>query len=315
MADAERPPGPDIFVDLSFNLIQVLRLVHALAEAGCRLHVLPKDVAKVAQLERVFGLRFVVGREGAGTLAGLSVDHMKPETRVGSIVRPLIFPRAVFDYCRKRWPQTRLVRASFPGKPTASRKAAIDDWLALSKLNVRLPEDAPGQPAGILRRVAEKVARRLGRRLPARRLRQQSVFTEGVKIILSDEGRVFPKKSWNVDYYAALLEAEFVLCPDGDFGKDGVAWTYRFFEGILCGAIPVIQNSCPAYEGFRFRTMREPLGSLVWSSEDAEFNFALALKRLTVPAVELKAEVASILRATPAEEAPAMPMAPSPAST
>jgi hypothetical protein len=293
MAEGDSTAAPDIFVDLSFNLIQVLRLAQALAEAGCRLHVSAEDVAKVSQLEKIFGLRYVIGREGVPTLPRVSVDHMKPETRVGSIVRPLIFPQAAFDYCRSRWPETRRVRASFPGKPTASRRSAIDTWLALSGLKLRVPDDTPSHAARLLRRLAEKVARRAGITM---RKPRQSVFAEGVKILLSDDGRVFPKKSWNTDYYAALLEAEFVLCPDGDFSKDGVAWTYRFFESILCGAIPVIENSCPAYAGFRFRTMREPLGSLVWSRADAEANFELALQRLSVDAASLREEVAALLR-------------------
>jgi hypothetical protein len=128
--------------------------------------------------------------------------------------------------------------------------------------------------------------------------RRQFLWSEGIKIILSEEGRTFPRKSWNPDYYATLLEAEFVLCPDGDFGKDGAAWTYRFFESALCGAIPVIQNSCPAYDGFRFRSMAEPLSDLVWSREDAEFNFGLALRRLTVPHDVLRAEVDRLLLAS-----------------
>jgi hypothetical protein len=217
-------------------------------------------------------------------------------------VRPLIFPRAAFDYCRSRWPEKRRVRASFPGKPTASRRSAIDSWLALSGLKLRVPDETPSRPARFLRRIAEKIARRAGVKM---RKPRQYVFAEGVKILLSDDGRVFPKKSWNTDYYEALLESEFVLCPDGDFSKEGVAWTYRFFESILCGAIPVIENSCPAYEGFRFRTMREPLGSLVWSREDAEANFDLALKRLTVDPAALRGEVSALLRhAAPVSASP-----------
>jgi hypothetical protein len=68
-----------------------------------------------------------------------------------------------------------------------------------------------------------------------------------------------------------------------------------FFEAVMCGAIPVVQETCEAYEGFRFRRMNEPLSDLVWSRQDAEFNFALAMERMTVPATELRAEVARLL--------------------
>lgn len=41
--------------------------------------------------------------------------------------------------------------------------------------------------------------------------------------------------------------------------------------------------------------MEEPLGRLVWSRDDAEFNFDLAMKLLTFPKIELRAEVRRLL--------------------
>jgi hypothetical protein len=242
------------------------------------------DGGKLIQLRKVFNFAYEVDGATVAPLPGLLIDHMKPETRVGSISRPLIFPRAVFTYCRERWPTSRPIRASFPGKPTASRREVINDWLSLSGLRLRLQEESARQ-----RPFAQRVLRAIQRRLGVPR--RDYIHSEGVKVILSEEGRLFPRKAWNKTYYDALLEAEFVLCPDGDFGKDGVAWTYRFFESVMCGAIPVIENDCSVYEGFRFRTMSEPLSSLVWSREDAEFNFDLACARLVVPPDELRAEV------------------------
>jgi hypothetical protein len=274
----------DIAIDLPFKLIQVLRLAHALVEVGCRLHVTADDAEKLAQLQKVFKLPYEVDGAALAPLPGLIIDHMKPETRVGSISRPLIFPRAAFAYCRERWPKSRPVRASFPGKPTASRREVINEWLSLSGLELRLQEES-AYKRPLVQRAVRALQRKLG--IP----RRDYIHSEGVKVILSEEGRLFPRKAWNKRYYDALLEAEFVLCPDGDFGKSGVAWTYRFFESTMCGAIPIIENHSPIYEGFRFRTLSEPLSSLVWSYEDAAFNFDLACERLIVPADELRAEV------------------------
>jgi hypothetical protein len=275
---------PDIVIDLPFKLIQVLRLAHALVEAGCRLHATADDAEKLIQLKKVFNLAYDVDGASMAPLPGLLIDHMKPETRVGSISRPLIFPRAAFAYCRERWPKSRPIRVSFPGKPTAIRREVINGWLSRSGLGLRLQEESASQ-----RPFAQRALRAIQRRLDIPR--RDYIHAEGVKVILSEEGRLFPRKAWNTRYYDALLEAEFVLCPDGDFGKDGVAWTYRFFESAMCGAIPVIENHCPVYDGFRFRTLSEPLSSLVWSREDAEFNFDLACARLVVPPDELRAEV------------------------
>src|SRR3546814_18431904 len=70
-----------------------------------------------------------------------------------------------------------------------------------------------------------------------------------------------------------MLSSKFVLCPSGDLKSNGVAWTYRFFEGAICGAIPVIEDFCPAYEGYRVRSTKEPLGPIAWSRADADHNF------------------------------------------
>ena len=286
-----------IAVDLPLHIIQVLRLVHALGEAGCRLHVAPTDASKLAELERIFGLQYEVGIGATPLLPGLSIDHMVPETRVGSIARPLIFPRAVFDYCRTRWPATRPVRASFAGLNTPARWQTINAWAERSQLRLRMPKPRSAAAYRRLQRLVGKVARRVG--LHSRQLR----IDEGVKLLLSDEGRVSPHKSWNVEYYALLLESEHVLCPDGDFGGNGIAWTYRFFESILCGALPVVQNACPAYEGFRYRRLDQPLSAMVWSLDDAQYNFDLALERLTVPADALRREVGRLLSERAVEQA------------
>src|SRR3546814_6180947 len=74
-----------------------------------------------------------------------------------SIERPLIMPQAILSHCRERWPQQRRVDASFAGILTASRRAALNDWLRLSGLEqLSLPGEAPG-PFGRLLRKAERV--------------------------------------------------------------------------------------------------------------------------------------------------------------
>lgn len=184
----------------------------------------------------------------------------------------------------------RPVRASFPGLPTESRRTALKDWLDISGLDLVLPEPPlETQPDSFARRVSNKIVRTIGC------VNRNSVYSKGVRIIFSNEGRVFPRKAWNTDYYSWLLESEFVLCPEGDFGHNGVEWTYRFFESIMCGAIPVVRSPCEAYDGFRYRRMSEPLSELTWSRQDAEHNFALAMERMTVSASELRSEVSRLL--------------------
>lgn len=284
-AGAVRPV--DVVIELPFHLLQTLRLAQAIGEAGFRIRVPAGDEEKVVALKEVFGFDYKVGTEGVARVGGLRIDHMTPRSCVGAIERSLIMPHAVFDHCRARWPAERDIDVSFAGILTETRRAALNDWLRLSGL---AQLQMPPKPT-ILRRVLRRLARAAGISLA------EYVGTDTVKLYLSDQGRLFPRKSWNVDYYDLLLRSKFVLCPSGDFKNNGVAWTYRFFESVICGAIPVIEERCDAYEGYRVRHMSDPIGALDWSRADAEHNVALARERLTVAPERLRAEVLGLLRA------------------
>ncbi len=276
----------DIWIDLPFDLLQTLRLAHAIGEAGFRICIEPQDEKKLVLLKRIFGLDYKVGTAGAGKVSGLYLDHMTPVSRIGAIERPLIMPHAIFDHCRARWRQARGTDVSFAGLLTESRRAAINDWLRLSHLEQLAV--VPKKPA-FIGQLARKIARKAGISIA------DYVGTENVKIYMSDQGRVFPRKSWNEAYYDLLLDSKFVLCPSGDFKSNGVVWTYRFFEAAICGAIPVIEEPCAAYEGYHYRLMSAPLDSLQWSREEAEHNFELARQRLTIDREILKAEILRLL--------------------
>ena len=58
------------------------------------------------------------------------------------------------------------------------------------------------------------------------------------QVILTDSGRDIRKKTglYDYPYYDRMMASRFALCPDGDF-----PWTYRFLEGIMCGAIPIVE--------------------------------------------------------------------------
>ena len=267
----------DVVIDLPIYLLQTLRLVHAIAETGFRICVEPEDEKAVVRLKKTFGMDYRVGTAGAQRIAGLYLDHLKPVTRIGSFERPLVMPKAIFDYCRARWPHERGVDVSFAGLLTQNRRTAINEWLSV-----------PAEPT-FLGTQFRKLARRLN--FPI----EDEVGTRNVKIFSSDRGRHFPLKSWNTAYYKLMLDSKFVLCPSGDFKANGVAWTYRFFEGVLCGTIPVVEEPCAAYEGYRFHLMSDPLPSLQWSREAAEHNFALAREQMVLDSELLRAEVLRLL--------------------
>ena len=81
-----------------------------------------------------------------------------------------------------------------------------------------------------------------------------------------------------------------MLCPSGNS-----VWTYRFFEAILCGAIPVVEETCEAYKGFSYFSFDDPLEEMKWDQKIADENFKLCLERITVEPEIFKRELERII--------------------
>lgn len=128
---------------------------------------------------------------------------------------------------------------------------------------------------GLITPERKDILTRFQKRVGSIHLRDKIVITD------SEKGRQFPEKAWDDEYYQMMSRAKFVLCPNGDF-----VWTYRFFEAILCGAIPIIQDYCELYEGFTYYTMDSP--SFEYTHDIAENNLLIAKKLLTIPKDEIK---------------------------
>lgn len=63
----------------------------------------------------------------------------------------------------------------------------------------------------------------------------------------STRGRDDATKFFDAAYFDMMARAKFVLCPNGDF-----VWTYRFFEACIFGAIPIVEDTCDAYNGYHY---------------------------------------------------------------
>jgi hypothetical protein len=117
----------------------------------------------------------------------------------------------------------------------------------------------------------------------------------------SERGRRFPTKAWDEAYFRMLADSESVLCPSGDY-----VWSYRFFEACLCGAMPLVEQASPLYDGFRYRLMAEVRDCRPWSADDAEHNYRVCVARIVVPVEELDRELARLAASPRAlSEAPA----------
>jgi hypothetical protein len=122
----------------------------------------------------------------------------------------------------------------------------------------------------------------------------------------SERGRRFPTKAWDEEYFQLLADSEHVLCPSGDY-----QWSYRFFEACLCGAVPIVEEASPLYDGFRYRLMTDARDAAPWSAADAEHNYRACAARIVVPLAELDGELARLaalpmpaVSAVPARSAP-----------
>jgi hypothetical protein len=278
-------------LDGSFVLIQQIRLAHAMAESAFEIAVEADQLDKFSVLRDRFGLRMATARPDDPSLTPfVTIDHKTPSTAVGTVVRPLIFPRAIVDHCRTLWPATRAHRYSFAGLLTDARRALLEGWMATRS----------GGPARLAAktRFGDFLRRQLIGWWGADRQRRIGDVT----LWSSERGRRFPTKAWDEEYFQMLADSEHVLCPSGDY-----QWSYRFFEACLCGAIPIVEEASPLYSGFRYRLMADGGEPAPWSADDAEHNYRVCAARIVVPVGELDGELTR-LAALPA---PALSGAPS----
>jgi hypothetical protein len=274
-----------IFVDLPFHLIQSLRVCHALSETNVDICVREADIPKFQLLRERFNVEVDVATREQAPLPRLRIVHDAPRAEVGNIVRPLIFPLAIFDYCRSIWSEQRDIGFLFSGLVTPARQDLLNAWLRSQRSAYRLPSP----PWSMMNRLRRKI---LGTEFSTQYADNISIGGELFQIVSNSRGREFPLKAWDDEYFRTMSRAKFVLCPRGDF-----AWTYRFFEAIMCGAIPLVEEPCALYESFRFRDLNAPTRDLSWSRDDAEHNFSVCLNLLTVPTPLLEREVQQLLRA------------------
>ncbi len=257
-----------IYVDLDIHLIQQIRLIQAIAESVYPVSIPKEQQYKFLKLTEKFSFKFSEEPAEISTMLSeaISVNHRTPKTCIGELCRPLIFPHEICSYCKTLWKDSRELKFSFVGLETKERKNVIENWK--EERFKQKPGTAFSSAINILR---EKIQLRIGNKMSHRQSGQLHSFA-------SRRGRDYPTKAWDEIYYKILANSEFVLCPRGKSD-----WTYRFYEAILCGAIPVVEKDCEVYSGFKYHFMHEPKENLLWSRETAEYNYQLCLERITIP--------------------------------
>jgi Exostosin family len=245
--------------------------------------VIPEsEISKFSILKDKFGVSFSSNDRGAIDITNQClVSHSNPLTSVGNLSRPLIFPSTITKYCRSIWANHRRFHYSFQGLVTNKREIVIGGWL---RKNISQQCKLPN-PNSRFNRFRKKILPQVGLDYTIKKKIGDFLFWS------SDRGRKFPIKAWDEEYFKVLSNSQYVLCPSGDY-----TWSYRFFESILCGAIPIVEKECEAYEGFKFFFFEDDARTLKWSLEDAEYNYELCVEKLTVPKVALNEEIKKLIR-------------------
>lgn len=271
-----------VYIDYKIKKIQELRAIQAISECGVTITIPIKQKSKFLLLKEKFKMQFQISKNNDGIKLSelLTINHEAPETTIISIKKPLIFPVAITDYCKTLWKDDRQYTYTFAGLITKNRHDLIRDWVSnnITKDKFSLPVtdsffNKKRSKFFNFFNIDSTVSKTIGNLI----------------IWSSNRGRKFPIKAWDDAYFNVLGDSQFVLCPSGV-----CVWSYRFFESILCGAIPVVESNCEAYEGFRFKFMTDDASTFVWSKEDAEYNYKLCLERITVAPQLLKQVIATV---------------------
>jgi len=256
---------------IPYSYIQSIRLVHALMESEFDIRVPKEHASKFKILKDKFSVQYGIAKKETLAIEEFKISHIKPLTSVGSIQRPLIFPHSIINYCRSIWKKNRDLSVSFSGLLTKKRKKVIEEWYIL---NSQFNKNKLNMLCLNLYRLNNKIKKFAG--IPPKKY---TIQIGNLHLLFSERGRYFPIKSWDEEYFQLLSRSKFVLCPSGDY-----IWTYRFFESILCGAIPIVEEKCEVYEGFAFKMMNEFIGNnMIWDPEIAEYNYKLCAKRISIP--------------------------------
>jgi len=267
--------------------IQAIRLCAALLETDYDVHFSQEAELILSHLSQYFQISYSIGLDDVPILDDIEISHEEnPICRIGSIKMPLVYPKSTITKCRSMWQESRPITYSFSGLITGKRKQCLEKWM-----RGHFPEKAQ-----LLKMVKEppKNSGRLARfykYLTGYRTNRKIVDKKiGLYIFASNQGRKFPIKVWDEEYYQTLSKSKFVLCPDGEF-----VWTYRFFESILCGAIPIIESYCPLYDGYHYFSMNQSISNLTYSKDLIDQNFQLAKQKLVLPSDQLNSELAKML--------------------
>jgi hypothetical protein len=273
-----------LFIDISCDRLQEIRLIHALSEGSCDIIIHPKLESRFKLLKEKLGMKYQLGLEGDIRISEyLRISHEQPITAFSSLEKPLVFPMAMVNKCYSMWSENRETRYSFAGLITESRRELMREWV-LRNFDSDLPDTNTSTKCWWTSLLPERI-----KKLFPNKIIKIERKVGDLTFWSSNFGRSFPGKSWDDEYFKLLSRSQFVLCPKGD-----CVWSYRFYEAILCGAIPIVEDKCSAMNDFIFYHTRDKAQSLEWNSDIALHNFNVVKNRFTLSSCDVDAEIKNI---------------------
>jgi len=279
-----------IRLNVSFDKIQMIRFVGALLEADFDFDFPSESKVILDHLSHHFNIKYSINTDDLPVIEDISITHEEqPMCKIGSLSKPLVYPKEMLDKCKAKWNGQRSIKFSFTGLMTPNRKRCLDEWVSLHFYQQNIDKNKIKVSKNSRK---DKLLNML--HFFDNRANGKVVFKNiGLQIFTSSQGRQFPIKVWDEEYYDTLAKTQFVLCPDGDF-----TWTYRFFEAIICGAIPVVENPCSLYGGFEYFSMKDPIEKLFYSQEIAERNFHRVESKFAFKKVDLNNQISSLINSS-----------------
>lgn len=264
-------------------------MVSAISESDYQVHVKEEDYQIFVYLQDYFDIDVKSILVNHQILNEVSINHEKPSCTIGSITKPLIFPKSVFNFCRSKWKTERKFTYYFSGLLTDKRLMALQGWISSHSSHTTVREDLD---LLVIKLISIYVQYRTRLDKKGVSCKYEVAMGKGERLCLASStiGRHFPEKSWDDNYFNQMSNTKFVLCPNGDFG-----WTYRFLEAIMCGAIPIVEGEAEMYYGFHYYKMGDQTTKYVYDRELVFENYDLALDRFTVSAEKLNQEIKKLL--------------------
>jgi hypothetical protein len=279
-------------INTKLNTIQAIRVICAILESDFTFY-LPVEYREIfIHLLKYFPINVHFGISNLPILDSIYIDHKSPLTSINNLKRPLIFPNNMFDYCRFNWNQNRNIDFFISGLLTKSRLDIISKWLSKhsdqssKKVNFDL---------SLIKLKNLLVLKYSNLRRKGFFIEHRITFNNSMRLCFTPStiGRYFPKKAWDDKYFRELTKSKFVLCPNGDY-----IWTYRFFESMICGAIPIIEQYTNIYYGFHFFRLLDSIDIYNYDQEVVNENFEHVKQLLSIPKQELNQGILNAIKLT-----------------